>query len=155
MKEKIFYYRAHNTLGQIQQGNIIALNKVIARQRLMDKGFYRIRLQQDWRLSNKPKNNEICALLSQLAMLLQSSIELKHALHIARDNCNQPALYQWLQSLIGHLESGFSFSQAIEAQGKYLDRQELQLLQAGELSGQLANVCLHLAEHRKRAQRFY
>lgn len=151
MKEKIFYYRAHNTLGQIQQGNIIALNKVIARQRLMDKGFYRIRLQQDWRLSNKPKNNEICALLSQLAMLLQSSIELKHALHIARDNCNQPALYQWLQSLIGHLESGFSFSQAIEAQGKYLDRQELQLLQAGELSGQLANVCLHLAEHRKRA----
>lgn len=64
MKEKIFYYRAHNTLGQVQQGNIIALNKVIARQRLMDKGFYRIRLQQDWRLSNKPKNNEICALLS-------------------------------------------------------------------------------------------
>ena len=151
MKEKIFYYRAHNTLGQVQQGNIIALNKVIARQRLMDKGFYRIRLQQDWRLSNKPQNNEICALLSQLAMLLQSSIELKHALHIARDNCSQPALYRWIQSLIGHLESGFSFSQAIEAQGKYLDRQELQLLQAGELSGQLANVCLHLAEHRKRA----
>lgn len=86
--------------------------------------------------------------MNQLATLLSSAIPLKNALHILQDNCTQLGLHQWLSALIELIESGLPFSQSLEIQGKYLNFQEIQLIQVGEMTGKLAEVCTKIAERR-------
>ena len=144
-KQKLFYFQAYDQRQQWQKGSLIAQSKQAAQFLLIAKGFSRIRLQQDWQLNQKPKNAEISALLNQLATLLSSAIPLKNALHILQDNCTQLGLHQWLGALIELIESGISFSQSLEIQGKYLNFQEIQLIQVGEMTGKLAEVCTKIA----------
>ena len=147
-KQKLFYFQAYDQRQQWQKGSLVAQSKQAAQFLLIAKGFNHIRLQQDWQLNQKPKNAEISALLNQLATLLSSAIPLKNALHILQDNCTQLGLHQWLGALIELIESGISFSQSLEIQGKYLNFQEIQLIQVGEMTGKLAEVCTKIAERR-------
>lgn len=151
MAKKLFYYRARNTLEQLQKGSIIADSIRAAEFQLMNRGLTNIKLQQNWQFNNKPKNAEISALLNQLAILLQSAISLKNSLQILQQNCTQLALNEWIEQLLQSIESGLSFSQSIERQGKYLTRQEIQLIQVGEMTGKLALVCGKIASHRNRS----
>ena len=151
MAKKLFYYRAQNTLEQLQKGSIIADSIRAAEFQLMNRGLTNIKLQQNWQFNNKPKNAEISALLNQLAILLQSAISLKNSLQILQQNCTQLALNEWVEQLLQSIESGLSFSQSIERQGKYLTRQEIQLIQVGEMTGKLALVCGKIASHRNRS----
>lgn len=151
MAKKLFYYRARNTLEQLQKGSIIADSIRAAEFQLMNRGLTNIKLQQNWQFNNKPKNAEISALLNQLAILLQSAISLKNSLQILQQNCTQLALNEWVEQLLQSIESGLSFSQSIERQRKYLTRQEIQLIQVGEMTGKLALVCGKIASHRNRS----
>lgn len=151
MAKKLFYYQGANALNQKQKGAIIAENKQQAQFQLMNRGLTNIKLQQNWQLSIKPKKSEISDLLNQLATLLQSAIPLKNSLQILQQNCTQVALNDWLSQLLNAIESGLSFSQAIEQQGKYLTQQEIQLIQVGEMTGKLAVVCSKIAAHRSAA----
>lgn len=151
MAKKLFYYQGANALNQKQKGAIIAENKQQAQFQLMNRGLTNIKLQQNWQLSTKPKKSEISDLLNQLATLLQSAIPLKNSLQILQQNCTQVALNDWLSLLLNAIESGLSFSQAIEQQGKYLIQQEIQLIQVGEMTGKLAVVCRKIAEQRSAA----
>ena len=150
-KLKLFRWRAINRLQQKQKGLIVAESEAKARQQLMARGLQSIALQQNWQLSNKPKNAEICALLSQLATLLQASVPLKHSLQILLQNCTNIALNQWLRLLLRDIERGLAFSQALEQQGLYLTYQERQLIQVGEMTGKLAAVCHEIAQHKQQA----
>ena len=147
-KQKLVYFQAYDQRQQWQKGSLVAQSKQAAQFLLIAKGFSHIRLQQDWQLNQKPKNAEISALLNQLATLLSSAIPLKNALHILQDNCTQLGLHQWLGALIELIESGLPFSQSLEIQGKYLNFQEIQLIQVGEMTGKLAEVCTKIAERR-------
>ena len=151
MAKKLFYYHARNTLEQLQKGSIIADSIRAAEFQLMNRGLTNIKLQQNWQFNNKPKNAEISALLNQLSILLQSAISLKNSLQILQQNCTQLALNEWVEQLLQSIESGLSFSQSIERQGKFLTRQEIQLIQVGEMTGKLALVCGKIASHRNRS----
>lgn len=148
-KLKLFRWRAFNRLQQKQKGLIVAESDAKARQQLMARGLQSITLQQNWQLSNKPKNAEICALLSQLATLLQAAVPLKHSLQILLQNCTNIALNQWLRLLLRDIERGLAFSQTLEQQGLYLTYQERQLIQVGEMTGKLAAVCNEIAQHKQ------
>ena len=150
-KLKLFRWRAINRLQQKQKGLIVAESDAKARQQLMVRGLQSITLQQNWQLSNKPKNTEVCALLSQLATLLQAAVPLKHSLQILLQNCTNIALNQWLRLLLRDIERGLAFSQALEQQGLYLTYQERQLIQVGEMTGKLAAVCHEIAQHKQQA----
>ncbi|BFU60404.1 MULTISPECIES: type II secretion system F family protein [Rodentibacter] len=148
MAKKCFHYQAQNALKQIQKGVIIADSHQQAQFQLMNRGLTNIKLQQNWQLNTKPKNTEISTVLNQLATLLQAAIPLKNSLQILQQNCTQIALNTWLEQLLRSIESGYSFSQSIEQQGKYLTQQEIQLIQVGEMTGKLAIVCNKIAAHR-------
>lgn len=151
MAKKLFYYQAKNALGQAQKGSIIVDSSQQAQFLLMNRGLSHIKLQQNWQFNTAPKKAEISALLNQLATLLQSAIPLKNSLQILQQNCTQIALNTWLEQLLHAIESGLSFSQSIEQQGKYLTQQEIQLIQVGEITGKLATVCHKIALHRSQS----
>ena len=98
-KLKLFRWRGINRFQQKQTGLIVAENALMAQQQLFAQGLQSLKLQQNWQLSSKPKNAEICALLSQLATLLQSAVPLKNSLQILLNNCVNLNLNQWLRNL--------------------------------------------------------
>ncbi|OOF49172.1 type II secretion system protein F [Rodentibacter genomosp. 1] len=151
MTKKLFYFQGQNALNQIQKGSIIAESAQQAQFQLMNRGLTNIKLKRNWQLNSKPKNTEISTLLNQLATLLQSAIPLKNSLQILQQNCTQLSLNSWLEKLLHAIESGLSFSQSIEQQGKYLTQQEIQLIQVGEMTGKLAIVCGKIATHRQKS----
>ena len=149
MKLKMYRWKGHNRLQQKQQGVIIAETEIQARQELFSRGLQNLKLQQNWQFSYRPKNAEICDVLMQLATLLQSAVPLKNSLHILLQNSTNIPLTQWLRKLLTDIESGLSFSQSLENQGKFLSLQELQLIKVGEMTGKLANVCTQISWHRQ------
>ena len=151
MKLKMYRWKGHNRLQQKQQGVIIAETEIQARQELFSRGLQNLKLQQNWQFSYRPKNAEICDVLMQLATLLQSAVPLKNSLHILLQNSSNIPLTQWLRKLLTDIESGLSFSQSLENQGKFLSLQELQLIKVGEMTGKLTNVCTQISRHRQQA----
>ena len=155
-KLKLFNWRGINRLQQKQKGTIVAESAVIAQQQLMSRGLQHIKLQQNWQLNSKPKNAEVCALLSQLATLLQAAVPLKNSLQILLQHCTNIALNAWLRQLLKDIESGLAFSQAlekqnVERQNQYLTYQDRQLIKVGEMTGKLPTVCHEIAQHKQQA----
>ena len=155
-KLKLFNWHGVNRLQQKQKGTIVAESAVIAQQQLMSRGLQHIKLQQNWQLSSKPKNAEVCALLSQLATLLQAAVPLKNSLQILLQQCTNIALNGWLRQLLKDIESGLAFSQAlekqnVEKQNQYLTYQDRQLIKVGEMTGKLPTVCHEIAQHKQQA----
>ena len=155
-KLKLFKWRGINRLQQKQKGTIVAESAVIAQQQLMSRGLQHIKLQQNWQLNSKPKNAEVCALLSQLATLLQAAVPLKNSLQILLQHCTNIALNAWLRQLLKDIESGLAFSQALEKQHlekqhAYLTYQDRQLIKVGEMTGKLPTVCHEIAQHKQQA----
>lgn len=155
-KLKLFKWRGINRLQQKQKGTIVAESAVIAQQQLMSRGLQHIKLQQNWQLNSKPKNAEVCALLSQLATLLQAAVPLKNSLQILLQQCTNIALNAWLRQLLKDIESGLAFSQAlekqnVEKQNQYLTYQDRQLIKVGEMTGKLPTVCHEIAQHKQQA----
>ncbi|MCW9717772.1 type II secretion system F family protein [Avibacterium sp. 21-599] len=148
---KLFNWQAYNFLQQKQQGMIVAENVEMARQALFQRQLQNIKLQRNWQLPRKPKANELYELINQLALLLKSAVPMKQSLQLLIQNCTVISLNLWLGQLINDLESGLSFSQCIEKQGKYFSKQEQQLIQVGEMTGKLAQVCEQIAQHRQRS----
>ncbi|WP_442778762.1 MULTISPECIES: type II secretion system F family protein [unclassified Avibacterium] len=148
---KLFNWQAYNFLQQKQQGMIVAENVEMARQALFQRQLQNIKLQRNWQLPRKPKANELYELINQLALLLKSAVPMKQSLQLLAQNCTVISLNLWLGQLINDLESGLSFSQGIEKQGKYFSQQEQQLIQVGEMTGKLAQVCEQIAQHRQRS----
>lgn len=155
-KVKLFNWHGVNRLQQKQKGTIVAESAVIAQQQLMSRGLQHIKLQQNWQLNSKPKNAEVCALLSQLATLLQAAVPLKNSLQILLQHCTNIALNSWLRQLLKDIESGLAFSQAlekqnVEKQNQYLTYQDRQLIKVGEMTGKLPTVCHEIAQHKQQA----
>ncbi|WP_314866806.1 type II secretion system F family protein [Aggregatibacter kilianii] len=155
-KLKLFNWHGVNRLQQKQKGTIVAESAVMAQQQLMSRGLQHIKLQQNWQLNSKPKNAEVCALLSQLATLLQASVPLKNSLQILLQHCTNIALNSWLRQLLKDIESGLAFSQAlekqnVEKQNQYLTYQDRQLIKVGEMTGKLPTVCHEIAQHKQQA----
>lgn len=150
-KLKMYRWKAKNRLQQKQQGMLVAENEIIAQQMLFERGFFQIKLQQNWQFSTQPKQTELCDLLTQLATLLQSALPLKEALQVLLQNTTNIQLNQWLRTLLTQLESGVAFSVALTSLGSYLNYQELQLIKVGEMTGRLAQVCQQIAQYRQQS----
>ena len=151
MTLKSYRWKAKNRLNQTQKGMLVAEDEIQAKQALFKRGLHQIQLHQNWPLSTKPKNAEICDLLQQLATLLNAAVPLKNALHILLQNCTNISLNQWLRHCITDIERGLSFSQTLERQALFLTPQENQLIKVGEMTGKLATVCTQIATHKQQA----
>lgn len=152
-KEKLFYWRGKNRLQRQQRGIIIAETAQMAEQILFQRGLQQIKLQRNWQLRHRINHKEICALLTQLATLLKATIPLNQSLHLLWQYCENLALYRWLKWIINDIENGYSFSQALSQHQSYFTAQEQQLIKAGEMTGQLVDVCQQIALQRQQQLR--
>lgn len=147
-----FHWKAINRFGQKQRGKCLAQSREALEKTLLNKGYSSLKISRNFVLPTAPKAEQVTQLLSQLALLLNAAIPFKMALTMLIENCQHIRLYQWLQALNNNIERGFAFSEALGETTPYLSPQEIQLIQMGEASGQLAMILTKLVETRTKAE---
>lgn len=147
-----FHWKAKNRFGKTMRGKQLAENATQLEQQLILKGFQQIKIHRNFNFATTPNVESINQVLSQLALLLNTTMPLKQCLMLLRENCQQIRCYQWLYAIEQHLLSGFSFSDALIKEMRYLSLQEIQLIKMGEQSGTLANTLKTIATNRAKEE---
>ncbi|MDH2997839.1 fimbrial protein [Pasteurellaceae bacterium LFhippo2] len=148
-----YHWKALNRFQQKQRGKCLAQDTLSLEKQLLNQGYSHIKISRNFVIPQNPKQQEITQFIEQLALLINASIPLKQALAMILENCQNIRLYQWIFSIIALIESGFSFSDAISKEQKYLQAQEIQLIKMGETSGTLATVLTNIAITRSKSEK--
>lgn len=83
----------------------------------------------------------------QFARMIAAGIPLREALDVLRRRPPASSFREPLNRLVGQLEQGGPFSDAIRSLGRWMPVFDIALLEAGEQSGQLPESCRLLAEN--------
>jgi general secretion pathway protein F len=159
----LFRYQVVNTVGEIEEGTIEALDEKHCIQQLQADGFIPIRVipaksqtflgfslnSQRSKLSNK----SIVLFTSELAMLLDSGLPLDRSLVVLMDLANDN---ENLNKLIGRVlekvKSGVSLADALEQQSGVFTKFYLNMIRAGEAGGNLGEVLNRMAIYLESSQ---
>lgn len=98
-----YYWKANDRFQQKRKGKQLSLSREMLENELVAKGYQQIRISRNFSFAQNPKKEEISRFLSQLALLLHSSIPLKQALGMILKNCLNIKMYQWLSGVIQSL----------------------------------------------------
>lgn len=82
----------------------------------------------------------------QLALLVETGIDIAEALRLATDTCKNPQLADCLDEIYDDITNGRSLSAAVADQEDVLGYQVTASIQAGEASGRLSSVLSQIAE---------
>jgi general secretion pathway protein F len=159
----LFRYQVVNTVGEIEEGEIEALDENHCIQQLQADGFIPIRVtpakkqtflglnlnSQRGKLSNK----SIVLFTSELAMLLESGLPLDRSLvvlmDLASDNEN---LNKLIGRVLEKVKSGVSLADALEQQSGVFTKFYLNMIRAGEAGGNLGEVLNRMAVYLESSQ---
>lgn len=148
-----FHWKAINRFGQKQRGKCLAKSRDILEKTLLENGYSRLKISRNFVFATEPKYEQITQLLNQVALLLNASIPFKVVLTMVLESCQNIRLYQWIEEITDKINKGISFSRALTESGKYLQTQEIQLIQMGETSGQLALMLKNLVNSREKTEK--
>ena len=99
--------------------------------------------------SDKLKEIDIMMFTKKLETMIKSDLPIMDALKLARRQAKMPGMIKVTKSLIDDLNQGHSFSEGLEKFPQYFDDSYINMIRAGESSGQLAkflNKIVELAE---------
>ena len=99
--------------------------------------------------SDKLKDIDIMMFTKKLETMIKSDLPIMDALKLARRQAKMPGMIKVTKSLIDDLNQGHSFSEGLEKFPQYFDDSYINMIRAGESSGQLAkflNKIVELAE---------
>lgn len=148
-----FYWQGINRFQQKHKGKQLARSRAELENWLQGKGYQQIKISRNILFPQSPKTEDVNQCLSQLALLINSSIPLKQALAMILQNCRNIKLYLWLDELIQLIENGYTFSQSLEKLAQYISPQEIQLIKMGEHSGKFGTTLKNLAESRIKSEK--
>ncbi len=152
-----FKYTAIDKAGKQTSGKIDATNEEQARVKLTNKGLM---ISQMTELASAPAggkgfslnfgkiidNEGLTVFTRQLATLLQAGLPLLKALHILRNQEQNPRFKQVISEVCDQVESGNTLSDAFGQHPKVFDRLFVNMIRAGEAGGVLDTVLDRLAK---------
>jgi type IV pilus assembly protein PilC len=157
----VFQYIAYNEKGEIVRGRLPAVNEEAATDLLGYAGYQAINLKlyvpflNTEKLSSifsRVKPNEITLLYRQLAMLLESGVDIVASLELLQAQANNRALKKVLGEVISDLRRGSQFSNALGKHPKAFVPIYCRLLSVGEQSGDLEAVLNQVAEYMEKEE---
>ena len=98
------------------------------------------------RLSQTINSQQFETCVAQLASLMQSGIPLASSLGFVSQGFSEAGPINFMKRLQSHIESGLELHVAMSKEPG-IDRAHIQLIKAGELSGNLDGVLMRLSEH--------
>ena len=160
-----FRYNALDAEGKPSTGMIEADSARLARTQLRDKGLFVVELDS---LSDKPSQtgvrswklpfrkriplSEVSLMLRQLATLLEAGLPLEQALAVLIEQGDNPAMRQVIAAMRSEVLAGNTLARAMEKHRDTFPDIHRALINAGEASGELANVMDKLASYSEAQQ---
>lgn len=149
------HYKVATKDGKIEQGLIDAKDISEAAQYLRSKELMPIHIDKEQvnpvdrllPMIKKVKNSDLVLFTRQLSSMLSSGLTLMKALGILKDQLENPAMIEVVNSIINDVEEGKSFSSAISKYPNVFSSIYVSLIKAGETSGLLDKVLLRLADN--------
>lgn len=149
----LYSYRAINDQGKTSKGMQDAANVVDLELRLKRGGLDLIDAKEDSGKTgsrrNKIKRPELITFFFNLEQLTRAGVPLLESLADLRDTMNDHHFRKVIASLVESIENGKNLSQAIEQHPGAFDKIFISLVHAGEESGRLPEIFLHITESLK------
>jgi general secretion pathway protein F len=140
-----YSYRAVTAENSVVTGTLTALDIRQAARILRKKGFKVTRIEEvrhtsssGYRFSRKPTTREVTVFMHQLCVLLESGVPMDEAVDSLVDSAGHPLLHRQCIRMSASLRRGMSFSQALAASEIGVPAFLFSLIEAGELTGHLA-----------------
>ncbi len=144
-----YHYRAVNEQGQIHNGQLDASNLSDLELRLNRIGLTLIRAKarQGERLGRRRiVRRDLITFCFHLEQLAHAGVPLIEGLVDLRDSTDHPRFREVIANLIEDIEGGKQFSQALSEHPAIFDDIFVNLVRAGEISGELPEVLKRLSD---------
>lgn len=159
-----FRFKAANSAGDIESGEIDARDQAAAVERVQAMGLIPIRIAVDappatvgtsgLRLFSRQRiaQQQVGELTRELATLLRSGLPLDRALEILIGMTQSAPLTSLLTSIRDEVRGGMALSKALEAHPGVFGRFYVGMVRAGEAGGALGSVLERVAEFMERSK---
>ena len=154
-----FTFTARDSLGHTHEGTVAADNQEGALQSLRRDGLQVLTIDEsDDELNLLPRRvsrAEIIYLTSQLAIMVDTGINLAQALAGMQEQEENPTLKRVLGELRAAVESGEDFSSALAQHPRHFDRTFIALVKSSEQTGSMGETLDQIAHYlRKELEQF-
>ena len=149
-----FDYTGRDPLGQTHDGAIDAATRDEAIQTLNRDGLQVIKISEgDDGLNLFPRRltrSDIIYTTTQLAIMVDTGINLATALQGLLEQEDNPTLHKLLTALKKDVEAGECFSAAVTRHPRYFDKTFVALIRASEQTGTLGEMLDHIADYMRK-----
>lgn len=160
-----FHYRVLNKDNEVQTGILDAPDRPTATEQLHKRGWVPLelnvggktlsmRLNEPVNLFGQPNQRDVCAFLRDLARLLRAGLAMDDALRLMISTHEKELFVRLLEDLRERIRRGEGLAAAMSEHKHLFSVQEIAAVQAGELSGTLAEALDTIAASMDRALSF-
>ena len=151
-----FRYQARNKSGELQVGFVDAANREAAFNILSSYDLYVLALtsaeEKHWyeflvKPFRRVKNIDLMAFTRQFATLLEAKVPLSDSLKNLFRQTSSPILKEAVYELYSDIDSGLSFSQALERQRNIFSDFYINMVKSAEVTGRVDEVMGFLADY--------
>ncbi|SDI92543.1 type II secretion system F family protein [Salimicrobium halophilum] len=149
-----FKYQGRNRTGKIVRGRKKAESEREVREKLGNEGIYIRQLEKldsllykEINLGKRVKNQHFVLYLRQFSTLIQAGVSLVEATEILIEQTSNRTLKDTLQMIQRDIEGGMPFSDAAAKHDKVFPPMFIQMMRAGELSGNLDEALERMANY--------
>jgi type II secretion system protein F len=156
-----FQYVALTADGQRRTGRIEAETRTEALARIRDLGQQPVQLRTEAaeapaeapaRRSRRINSGEITQFTRQLADLILAGLTLDRSFSVLAEQAENANLQELIETMQTEVRGGSALSQALDQHPRYFPPMVVNMVRAGELSGQLGEVLERLAQFAEREQ---
>ncbi|BCK30770.1 type II secretion system F family protein [Vibrio cholerae] len=154
---KNYRWKGINSNGKKVSGQILAISEIEVRDKLKDQHIQIKKLKKGSvsllaRLTHRVKSKDITILTRQLATMLTTGVPIVQALKLVGDNHRKAEMKSILAQITKSVEAGTPLSKAMRTASAHFDTLYVDLVETGEMSGNLPEVFERLATYREKSE---
>ncbi|MBJ6951108.1 type II secretion system F family protein [Vibrio cholerae] len=154
---KNYRWKGINSNGKKVSGQMLAISEIEVRDKLKDQYIQIKKLKKGSvsllaRLTHRVKSKDITILTRQLATMLTTGVPIVQALKLVGDNHRKAEMKSILAQITKSVEAGTPLSKAMRTASAHFDTLYVDLVETGEMSGNLPEVFERLATYREKSE---
>ncbi|HFG1884822.1 TPA: type II secretion system F family protein [Vibrio cholerae] len=154
---KNYRWKGINSNGKKVSGQMLAISEIEVRDKLKDQHIQIKKLKKGSvsllaRLTHRVKGKDITILTRQLATMLNTGVPIVQALKLVGDNHRKAEMKSILAQITKSVEAGTPLSKAMRTASAHFDTLYVDLVETGEMSGNLPEVFERLATYREKSE---
>jgi type IV pilus assembly protein PilC len=149
----LYSYKAINDLGRTIKGSITCVNEIDLEGRLKEIGLDLIACKETSEkkisFTSKINNKDLILFCTHLEQLERAGVPIMESLSDLRDTADSIVMKNLMAELYESVRTGNILSSALASHPAVFDEVFIGLVQAGEKTGQLADIFSHITTHLK------